>query len=198
MCKFSSSLLCLVPFIGACGGPEPPPEILAVVANDFDEIVDHLDHEGLDTLPGSCWGSFLQDSRGIDTMFYEFTEDGDFRSIMFVDVWTRDEQFQDQDMPYADLFALVPPGGLTGRTTMLTIEEGTYTIDGDSSVTAILSRRLSVSAFETLDTPLQSSRPYEVTIQGDYMTIFHANVDQDIQWPGTFHRFDECPSGSAG
>lgn len=84
-----------------------------------------------------------------------------------------------------------------GDFTVVGIQEGTFTVDADDSLTATITQAWesepSTGELEAMPSPDgEFSQTYEVTLNGDRMELFVTEVDGE-QYPGTFWRFGDCP-----
>ena len=161
----------LLLIVSGCTDPVLPPELKAVLDDPAFSEVGEVVHQGsLDGLPG-CWGSYYETDDGIET-YAEFVEFGE-------DTW--------RHVMYGTLYGVG----------MVSVEEGAYTVEDDTTVSIVIDQIWS-SDPDTGDLILKDyldypkTRNYEVSLQGDRMTLFVTGLDAD-QYEGTYWRFAECP-----
>ena len=160
-------LLLIVP---GCVDPVIPPELQAVLDDPAFSKTEEVVHEGnLDGLPG-CWGS------------YDEWDDGD--------VYAGFVEFGEDEWKHSAYWTLFGVG-------IVSVEEGPYTVEDASTVSVVIDQHWG-SDIDTGELVLSDyeyplgPRSYEVSLQGDRMTMYVPGLDAD-QYEGTYWRFSECP-----
>ena len=150
-CTLLAGLLAIVP---GCVEPLMPDELKAVLDDPRLSEVAEVVHEGnLDGLPG-CWGSYETDD-GSET-YAEFVAFGE-------DEW--------QHQMYWRVYGAA----------MVAVEEGTYTVEDESTVTVVIDHRWSSDPYtgELVPDDLEGTIQYiqlvkEVTEEPDYNAVLEA------------------------